>query len=99
LRNGGVRNHPLWHIIIQGEKKGLKGRYIERVGYWMPRRTKTVPRGVVLNKHKIRYWLAVGAQPTNGVAKLLHKFGKDFYPKLPVPLGSKSLYDKPKKEY
>ena len=71
LRNGGKRNHPLWHIIVQGDKKNLNGRYIERVGYWMPRKTKTVPRGMLINKHKIRYWLSVGAQPTNGVVRVL----------------------------
>lgn len=41
---------------------------------WMPRKTKTVKRGIVLNKHKIRYWLSVGAQPTKGVVRLLNKF-------------------------
>ena len=65
----------------------------------MPRRTKTVQRGVVLNKHKVRYWLSVGAQPTNGVAKMLNKYGSDFWPKLPVPLGSASLYERPEKQY
>ena len=98
LVNAGKRNHPFWHIIVQGEKKNLKGRFIERVGYWMPRKTKTVQRGIVLNKHKIRYWMSVGAQPTNGVAKLFNKYGDDFYPKLPVPFGSQSLYEIPEKE-
>jgi len=97
LRNGGVRNNPLWHIIVQGEKKNLRGRYIERIGYWMPKVRRTVPRGMVLNKHKCRYWLSVGAQPTLPVIRILNRFG--FYPKHPVPLGSSSLYEKPKREY
>lgn len=29
-------------ILVQPENKGLKGRYIEKVGYWIPRKTKTV---------------------------------------------------------
>ena len=57
LRNMGVRNHPYWHIIVQAEKKNLNGKYIEKVGLWMPRKTRTIKRGIVLNKHKIRYWL------------------------------------------
>ena len=97
LRNAGVRNHPYWHIIVQGEKKNLNGRYIEKVGMWMPRKTRTVKRGIVLNKHKIRYWLSVGAQPTKGVVRLLNKF--EFYPKTPVPWGSDNLYEKPEKVY
>ena len=42
--------------------------------------------------------MSVGAQPTNGVAKLFNKFSDDFYPKLPVPFGSQSLYEIPEKE-
>jgi hypothetical protein len=42
--------------------------------------------------------MSVGAQPTNGVAKLFNKYGDDFYPKLPVPFGSQSLYEIPEKE-
>jgi len=33
------------------------------------------------------------------VARLLNKYGDDFYPKLPVPFGSASLYEKPEKKY
>jgi len=95
----GVRNHNFWHIIIQGHKKNVKGKFIERVGFWMPRRTKTVQRGIVLNKHKIRYWLSVGAQPTKSVVRLFNQFGDDFFPHYPVPFGSASLYEKPEKVY
>jgi flagellar biosynthesis GTPase FlhF len=56
-----------------------------------------VSRGIVLNKHKIRYWLSVGAEPTKGVVRLLNQF--DFYPKTPVPWGSDNLYEKPDKVY
>ena len=61
LVNQGERNHPLWRVVVQGQKKNLKGRYIEHIGYWMPRHQKTYKRGMVLNKHKARYWLGVGA--------------------------------------
>lgn len=82
---------------MQGEKKNLKGRYIEHIGYWMPRHQRTYRRGMVLNKHKTRYWLGVGAQPTKGVIRVLEKF--NFFPRYPVPFGSKSLYEKPKRTY
>jgi len=82
---------------VQGEKKNLAGKYIERIGYWMPRHQRTYKRGVVLNKHKMRYWLSVGAQPTGGVMRLLEKF--DFYPKRPTPHGRVSTYEKPERVY
>lgn len=52
---------------------------------------------MLLNKHKTRYWLGVGAQPTKGVIRVLEKF--NFFPRYPVPFGSKSLYEKPKRTY
>jgi ribosomal protein S16 len=82
---------------VQPAKKNPKGRYLEHVGYWLPRKTATVQRSMILNKHKIQYWLGVGATCTNRVHRILEKF--DFVPKTPVPFGSASLYEKPEKEY
>ena len=59
LQNHGVRNHPYWWIVVQPKSKCLKGRIIERVGLWIPRRTNTVDRAVIFNKYKLRYWLSV----------------------------------------
>ena len=95
VRQAGCKRHQLWHLIVQGHKKNLKGRYIEHIGFWMPRHGNTYKRGVVLNKHKARYWLSVGAQPTDRAARLLSLF--DMYPAPLVPFGSKSLYEKPAK--
>jgi small subunit ribosomal protein S16 len=61
LRNMGCRNRPYWKIIVQGDKKKLTGKYIEEVGYWQPRAGAVVKRGIAINKHKLRYWLSVGA--------------------------------------
>ena len=97
LRQGGVKNHPLWHIVVQGEKKNLRGKYIEKIGYWMPRQQKTYKRGIVLNKHKMRYWLSVGAAPTGGGIRLLNKY--HFYPNRSTHHGSASVYEKTEKVY
>lgn len=97
VRQAGCKRHPLWHLIVQGHKKNLKGRYIEHIGYWLPRHASTYKRGVVLNKHKARYWLSVGAEPTDRAARILSMFG--FFPAPPTPLGKASLYEKPAKEH
>jgi len=54
-------------------------------------------RHIALNKHRMRYWLSVGAEPTPQVAKLLEKF--DFCPKSIAPFGSQHKYEKPEKVY
>lgn len=43
--------------------------------------------------------MSVGAQPTNAVARVLNRFGDEIWPKVPIPLGSNSVYEKPKKIY
>ena len=84
-------------IVIQSSNKCFKGRILEKVGYWIPRKTKTIDRSIVFNKHRLNYWLAVGAQPTHGVHRLLSII--NVLPKKPIPFGSKSLYPKPEKTY
>ncbi len=97
LQNHGKKNHPYWWIIVQPKNKCFKGRAIERVGIWAPRKTKTVDRSISFNKYKIKYWLSVGATPTPAAQRLLAMAG--LYVKKPVPYGSKFLYEKKTKTY
>ncbi|CAD8057118.1 unnamed protein product [Paramecium sonneborni] len=94
LQNHGCRNHKLWWIVVAPRKRNIKGRFIEHVGYWVPHERKVVQRSVILNKPRIRYWLAMGA----GVTPKVHRF-LSWVDLLPAPLikfGSKTLYEKPK---
>jgi hypothetical protein len=50
-----------------------------------------------MNKHRMRYWLSVGATPTPGVARLLEKF--DYVPTKVTPFGAVHSYEKPSKKY
>lgn len=97
LLNQGCRNNPYWWIIAQPSKKKLNGRHLEHLGVWATQRRSTVPRQVAINKHRVRYWLSVGAEPTKGAAALLRKF--DFVPSKLAPFGSKHAYEKPLKPY
>lgn len=97
LQDHGVKNHKFWWIVVQPANKNPGGRYLERLGYWLPRKTATVQRSMIVNKHRVQYWLGNGATCTNRVHRILEKFG--YVPKTPVPFGSASLYEKPEKEY
>lgn len=92
LRQHGVRNHPYWWIISQGPNRNAQGRFIEHLGFWLPRQCNTVDRAIILNRPRIKYWLAVGAQPSHGVAKVLQY--AEFLPKRPPAWGTASLYPK-----
>lgn len=97
LQNHGCRGHPYWWIVIQGSYTNVKGRFIEHVGYYLPRKGKTVQRAVVFNKPRIRYWLAVGAQPSRSVHRMLSYI--DYMPKPMPTFGFKYTYEKPQKVY
>jgi len=82
---------------VQGIKKKLNGRYLEHVGIWTPHKNKTVPRQMALNKHRIKYWLSVGATPTGRVQRIFEKF--DLLPPKPTPFGKYHQYEVPEKSY
>ena len=95
LLNQGHHNHPYWWIVAQPIKKKLGGRYLEHLGIWAPIKRQTVPRQIAINKHRMRYWLANGAIPSERVQRLLEKF--NFVPKAVSPFGSKHVYEKPER--
>lgn len=52
---------------------------------------------MILNKHRLQYWLGVGATATNRVHRILERF--EYVPPTPVPFGRHTLYERPEKEY
>jgi len=84
-------------LIVQPEKKKLGGRHLERIGYWLPRTTKTYDRAIIINKHRIKYWLGNGAICTPKVQKLLEHH--NMVPKKPIPFGSRYTYLKPEQDF
>ena len=85
VQHAGRKNHSHWWIVVQPIRKKLNGRYIEKMGQWQPCRGNTFPRQISLNKHRVKYWLSVGATPTGRVQRIFEKF--DLLPKRPVPFG------------
>ena len=61
LQQAPHNNAHRW-IVVMGSYTNPKGRFIEKVGMWIQRPAKTVQRSVVLNKQRIKYWLAVSFQ-------------------------------------
>ncbi|MBU1863504.1 MAG: 30S ribosomal protein S16 [Candidatus Omnitrophica bacterium] len=70
LKRTGTTNKPCWRVIVADSKSPRDGRHIEEVGYYNP----TVdPAELRLKEDRIKYWLSVGAQPTNQVKSLLRR--------------------------
>lgn len=72
LRRMGAKKRPSYRIVAAEHSSPRDGRFIEIVGHYDP---LTDPATVKINEERARYWLSVGAQPTETVAHLLKRAG------------------------
>ncbi len=71
LSRGGSKKRPFFRIVAADVRAPRDGRYLERLGTYNPMKEKSDPERVTLNKDRIKYWLSVGAKPTERVQKFL----------------------------
>lgn len=67
-----VLTQPSRWIVVAPNRKNIKGRFIEHVGYWAPRQGVLVDRQITLNLPRIKYWMGNGAVPTPKVQLFLN---------------------------
>lgn len=67
----GAKKHPFYHIVAADSRAPRDGRFIERLGTYNPMVDKTHADRVKLNEERIKYWLGVGALPSDRVARFL----------------------------
>ncbi len=75
LTRSGSKKRPYYHIVAASNTAPRDGRYIERVGSYNPMMPKDHPERVRLKEERCKHWLAVGAQPTDRVARFLDAAG------------------------
>ena len=75
LSRGGAKNRPFYHVVVTDSRSSRDGRYIERVGFFNPLARGGEDR-LVLDKERVDYWRANGAQPTDRVARLIKDANK-----------------------
>ncbi len=74
MKSFGRRHRPFFRICAMDSRTGRDGTAIEELGHYDPMVRNTDAR-TVLKKSRIRYWLSVGAQPSEKVAALLARYG------------------------
>ena len=72
LRRMGAKHCPFYRIVVADQRRARDGRFIEVVGTYDP---KTEPATIKFDEERAKYWLNVGAQPSDTVAGLLEKSG------------------------
>src|SRR5260370_12547457 len=74
MKSFGRRHRPFFRICAMDARSPRDGRSIEELGHYDPMVRNTEAR-TVLNVNRIRYWLSVGAQPSEKVQALLNRRG------------------------
>lgn len=75
LSRGGSKKRPYYKIVIANSTAPRDGKFLEQVGTYNPLLAKDDENRVRLVEDRVKYWLGVGAQPTDRVARLLDKAG------------------------
>ena len=89
LSRGGRTNLPYYRILVTNSTSPRDSKFLEKIGTYNPLLSETNEKRVTVDKERAEYWLSVGAQPTEKVAKFLinlgvkgaEKYKPDFKPK------------------
>lgn len=75
LSRGGSKKRPYYRIVVADGRAPRDGKFIEKIGTYNPLLAKDSPERVKLDDERAKYWLGVGAQPTDRVARFLDAAG------------------------
>lgn len=68
LKRLGKVRVPQYRIVVVDSRKKRDGKVIEEIGLYRP---KEEPSYIKVTSERAQYWLGVGAQPSEAVAKIL----------------------------
>ena len=72
LRRTGKTKQPSYRLVVADKRSPRDGKFIEIVGHYNPVRQ---PKELAVKGERVRYWLGVGAQPSDTVVRLLKQTG------------------------
>lgn len=75
LSRGGSKKRPFYRIVAADQRAPRDGRFIEKLGTYNPLLPQGHEQKLVIDAERVKYWLGVGAQPTERLQKLLSSLG------------------------
>ncbi len=75
LARGGAKKKPFYRIVVADQRAPRDGDFIEKLGVYNPLLAKDDASRIQYNAERMKYWLGVGAQPSETLARLLRKEG------------------------
>jgi small subunit ribosomal protein S16 len=81
----GAKGRAFYRVVVASSQSPRDGRFIETLGYYDPH---TDPPTINVSDERARYWLGVGAQPTDVARAILRKAGVIEPPSVPAAADS-----------
>ncbi|PKA50838.1 30S ribosomal protein S16, chloroplastic [Apostasia shenzhenica] len=75
LSRFGCRNKPFFRVMAADSRSPRDGKHIEVLGYYNPLPGQDGGKRMGINFERVKYWLSVGAQPSEPVQRLLFRAG------------------------
>jgi small subunit ribosomal protein S16 len=72
LMRVGMKGRPSYRVVISDARSPRDGRIIENIGWYNP---LTEPSTIQIDADRAKYWLGVGAQPSDAVKSLFVRAG------------------------
>jgi len=70
LKRFGTKKRPCYRVVVQDSREPRDGKCIEEIGTYQPIAAEASQ--VSIDMDRAKYWLSVGAQPTDVVKKLMN---------------------------
>ncbi|KAM0847848.1 hypothetical protein ACQ4PT_054760 [Festuca glaucescens] len=75
LARFGCRNRPFYRVMAADSRSPRDGKHLEVLGYYNPLPGKDGGKRMGLKFDRVKYWLSVGAQPSDPVQRILFRAG------------------------
>ena len=75
LSRGGSKKRQFYRVVAADQRAPRDGRFIEKLGTYNPLLPQDHEQRLVINEERVKYWLGVGAQPTERLEKLFSNLG------------------------
>ena len=71
LKRFGTKKRPCYRVVVQDSREPRDGACIEEIGTFQPIAKEDAQ--VSIDLERVKYWIGVGAQPTDIVKKLMNR--------------------------
>ena len=92
LKRKGRKKKPLYRIVVIEDSNQRDGKTIEDIGAYNPH---IEPSAISVKEDRVKYWVSVGAQPSNTVVRLLSTVGLAEY--IPAKSSNQKIAKKDRK--